>query len=123
LLVLGRGFKLATAEELALKLTETSYVMARAWSAADFLHGPIAIAEDRFPLILVESPGPTLADTRQLAARLHSSGCQVRQLADGTDRLPDATSSILFNSRLPEAPVPPSPPAADQPVADPVALL
>jgi glutamine---fructose-6-phosphate transaminase (isomerizing) len=51
----------------------------------------------------VESPGPTLADTRQLAARLHHSGCQVRQLADGTDRLPDATSSILFNSRLPEA--------------------
>jgi glucosamine--fructose-6-phosphate aminotransferase (isomerizing) len=103
LVVLGRGFNLATAEELALKLTETSYVMARAWSAADFLHGPIAIAEDRFPLILVESPGPTLADTRQLAARLHSSGCHVRQLADGTDRLPDATSAILFNSGLPEA--------------------
>ncbi len=103
LVVLGRGFNLATAEELALKLTETSYVMARAWSAADFLHGPIAIAESRIPLILVESPGPTLADTRQLAARLVHSGCQVRQLADGTDRLPGATSAILVNSRLPEA--------------------
>jgi glucosamine--fructose-6-phosphate aminotransferase (isomerizing) len=103
LVVLGRGFNLATAEELALKLTETSYVMARAWSAADFLHGPIAIAEDRFPLIMVESPGPTQTDSRQLAARLHHSGCQVRQLADGTDPLPDAASAILFNSGLPEA--------------------
>jgi glucosamine--fructose-6-phosphate aminotransferase (isomerizing) len=103
LVVLGRGFNLATAEELALKLTETSYVMARAWSAADFLHGPIAMAEDRFPVILVESPGPTLADTRELASRLVHARCRVLQVADGTDRLGDATASILLNSGLPEA--------------------
>ncbi len=30
-IVLGRGFNLCTAEEVALKLTETSYVLARAW--------------------------------------------------------------------------------------------
>ena len=46
--VLGRGFNLATAEEVALKLTETSYVLARAWSVADFEHGPIAVLEPGF---------------------------------------------------------------------------
>src|SRR5207253_1400837 len=32
--VLGRGFNFSTAEEVALKLSETSYVLARAWSVA-----------------------------------------------------------------------------------------
>lgn len=103
LVVLGRGFNLATAEELALKLTETSYVLARAWSAADFLHGPIAVAGERFPLILVESIGPTFAETRRLVGQLASSGCQLLQVGDGTDHLPAASSSIRFDSRLPEA--------------------
>lgn len=103
LVVLGRGFNLATAEELALKLTETSYVLARAWSAADFVHGPIAVAGDRFPLILVESPGPTLAETRRLVAELADSRCRVVQLADGTERLASAEAAILLQSGLPES--------------------
>src|SRR5438128_1923001 len=44
-IVLGRGFNFSTAEEIALDLSETSYVLARAWSVADFEHGPIAGGE------------------------------------------------------------------------------
>lgn len=103
LVVLGRGFNLATAEELALKLTETSYVLARAWSAADFAHGPIAVADDRFPLIVLESAGPTRDETDQLAGRLAAAGCRVLQLGDGIDKLPGSAGSILLDSRLPES--------------------
>ena len=60
--VLGRGFNLSTAEEVALKLTETSYVLARAWSVADFEHGPIAVVDAGFPVLLVGSGGPVAGD-------------------------------------------------------------
>src|SRR5439155_25150761 len=43
--VLGRGFNYATAFEIALKIKETSYVIAEPYSAADFLHGPAAMLE------------------------------------------------------------------------------
>src|SRR6266566_4345100 len=51
--VLGRGFNFSTAEEIALKLSETSYVLARAWSVADFEHGPIAVVEVGLPALIV----------------------------------------------------------------------
>ena len=103
LAVLGRGFNLATAEELALKLTETSYVLARAWSAADFLHGPIAVAENGFPVLVVESRGPTFNHTRQIASRLLGNGSPVFQIADGTDELAGARAAIRLQSGLPES--------------------
>lgn len=102
LIVLGRGFNLATAEELALKLTETSYVLARAWSAADFLHGPIAVIDDGFPLVLVEADGPTYAETREVAAALMKQRPRIVQLGDGTPALPGAAAGIVLHSGLPE---------------------
>lgn len=55
--VLGRGFNFSTAEEVALKLSETSYVLARAWSIADFEHGPIAILEAGLPVLFIDGGG------------------------------------------------------------------
>jgi glucosamine--fructose-6-phosphate aminotransferase (isomerizing) len=56
-LVLGRGFNLATAFEIALKIKETSYVITEPYSFADFKHGPMALLEPGFPVLLVEG-GP-----------------------------------------------------------------
>jgi glucosamine--fructose-6-phosphate aminotransferase (isomerizing) len=82
-IVLGRGFNLATAEEVALKLTETSYVLARAWSVADFEHGPIAVVDDGFPVLLVGGGGPVAADLEGVAKRLDGYGCRVIGIYDG----------------------------------------
>jgi glutamine---fructose-6-phosphate transaminase (isomerizing) len=49
--VVGRGFEYATAREWALKLQELTYVMAHAWSSADFEHGPLALLEPGFPVL------------------------------------------------------------------------
>jgi glucosamine--fructose-6-phosphate aminotransferase (isomerizing) len=38
---LARGVNQATAQEIALKLIETCYVMCKAYSVADFMHGPL----------------------------------------------------------------------------------
>jgi glucosamine--fructose-6-phosphate aminotransferase (isomerizing) len=67
------------------------------------VHGPIAVASDRFPLILIEAPGPTLAETRRLVTELAESRCRVIQLADGTERFASAEAAIRLDSGLPES--------------------
>src|SRR6202171_1432509 len=97
-IVLGRGFNFSTAEEIALKLTETSYVLARAWSVADFEHGPIAGVDAGLPILIVGGGGPTGSELDEVAQRLGGYGCRVTGIFDGKpgslDR--DAVGSIDF---------------------------
>jgi glucosamine--fructose-6-phosphate aminotransferase (isomerizing) len=68
--VVGRGLIYANAYELALKLMETCYVVAERFSSADFLHGPLALVERHFPIILFAPPGVTLPGVKELMERL-----------------------------------------------------
>lgn len=101
-IVLGRGFNFSTAEEVALKLTETSYMLARAWSVADFEHGPIAVVEPGFPVLLVGGGGSVEADLRGIAARLVDYGCHVAGLFDGTSITQGLEAVVVHDSGLPE---------------------
>jgi glucosamine--fructose-6-phosphate aminotransferase (isomerizing) len=71
--VLGRGYNYATAFEIALKLKELTYIVAEPYSSADFRHGPVAIVERGFPVIVIAPAGVVYDDvvalTRDLAAR------------------------------------------------------
>ena len=91
--VLGRGFNFSTAEEVALKLSETSYVLARAWSVADFEHGPIAIMEAGLPVLLVDGGGLVAADLESVRSRLEAKGCSVLHLFD-VSGLPEELTPI-----------------------------
>jgi glucosamine--fructose-6-phosphate aminotransferase (isomerizing) len=51
LYMIGRGPSLAIASEAALKFKETSNMHAEAYSAAEVLHGPVALVENRFPVL------------------------------------------------------------------------
>jgi glutamine---fructose-6-phosphate transaminase (isomerizing) len=55
----GRGLNYANALELGLKLMETCYVVAERFSAADLMHGPIAMVEHAFPVFVFAPPGVT----------------------------------------------------------------
>jgi glucosamine--fructose-6-phosphate aminotransferase (isomerizing) len=101
-IVLGRGFNLCTAEEIALKLTETSYVLARAWSVADFLHGPIAVVEPDFPVLLVGAAGSVAGDVESIARQLVEGGCRLGGLLDGGLGLPAGSPAVEIGSGLPE---------------------
>ena len=91
--VLGRGFNFSTAEEIALKLSETSYVLARAWSVADFEHGPIAIVEAGLPVLIVDGKGRVAPDLESIKARLEAKGCHVLHLFD-VSGLPEELTPI-----------------------------
>jgi len=69
--VVGRGLNYGNSYELALKLMETCYVVAERFSSADFFHGPLAIVERRFPVILFAPRGVTVAGNIELLKRLH----------------------------------------------------
>jgi glucosamine--fructose-6-phosphate aminotransferase (isomerizing) len=54
----GRGYAYPTARETALKLMETSYLPALAFSGADLLHGPLAMTDPDVPVLAVVGTGP-----------------------------------------------------------------
>ncbi|CAN5724763.1 SIS domain-containing protein [soil metagenome] len=68
--VVGRGLNYGNSYELALKLMETCYVVAERFSSADFFHGPLAVVERRFPVILFAPKGVTKQSNLDLLNRL-----------------------------------------------------
>lgn len=73
----GRGYAYPTAREAALKLMETSYLSALAFSGADLLHGPLAMADPDVPVLAVVGAGPGGAAMREVLARLGERGADV----------------------------------------------
>lgn len=57
LVTTGRGYSYPTAQEAALKLMETSYLSAQAFSGADLLHGPLAMVDAQVPVIALVPDG------------------------------------------------------------------
>lgn len=68
--VVGRGMNYGNSYELALKLMETCYVVAERFSSADFFHGPLAIVERRFPVLMFAPTGVTRQSNLDLLKRL-----------------------------------------------------
>ena len=103
--VIGRGFGYANCCEFALKLMETSYVVATAFSGADFAHGPIAMVDKGFPAFVFAVPGPTLEGTAELVARLAGSGAETVGIGTAAT-LKDlrCAGRIEIRGAVPEAP-------------------
>jgi glucosamine--fructose-6-phosphate aminotransferase (isomerizing) len=53
---------------------ETCYIRADRFSSADFLHGPIAVVERDYPVILFAPPGKAYRDIYRMAKRLRGLG-------------------------------------------------
>lgn len=77
LVTTGRGYSYPTAREAALKLMETSYLSAHAFSGADLLHGPFALIDEDRPVIAVVDEGPGGTALRPVLSRLADRGADV----------------------------------------------
>ena len=80
LVVAGRGLAYAAALETALKVKETTGILAEGISTADLLHGPIAAVYAGAPVLLVDGGGPADTDLDELRALLGSSRAQAASL-------------------------------------------
>ena len=73
----GRGPGFAAALEAAIKLKETCGIHAEALSAAELMHGPMALAGPRFPVLLFSQNDAALPGLSALAASLVDRGVPV----------------------------------------------
>jgi glucosamine--fructose-6-phosphate aminotransferase (isomerizing) len=73
-LVVGRGLGAATAQEVALKIKEASYVHAEAFAAGELKHGAIALVSDGTPCLIVGGHDPNGLDADTTARELLSRG-------------------------------------------------
>jgi glucosamine--fructose-6-phosphate aminotransferase (isomerizing) len=106
--VVGRGLIYANAYELALKLMETCYVVAERFSSADFLHGPLAMVERHFPVILFAPPGAMLDGVKELMMRLRELRADTLVITSDTEAASLCSRSILMPDEINEflAPIP-----------------
>jgi len=83
LYVLGRGVGFAVALEAALKFKETCGLHAEAFSAAEVLHGPMALVKDGFPALVFAQNDESRASVDDMARGLAERGADVLLAAPG----------------------------------------
>ena len=101
-LFLGRGISYPVALEGALKLKEISYVPSEGYPAGEMKHGPIALVDERCPVVAVLGDGvvreKTLSNVEETVAR----GANVIAVAREDDRDAQRMAKVLL--AVPEAP-------------------
>ncbi len=97
--VIGRGTGLAVAMEAALKFKETCAIQAEAFSGAEVKHGPMALIDEGYPLLIFAPAGPMQAGLLQLADEMRLRGARVLLAAPmgkpGTLRTPGMNLPII----------------------------
>ena len=101
-LFLGRGPSYPVALEGALKLKEISYLPAEGYPAGEMKHGPIALVDERCPVVAVLGEGlvreKTLSNVQETVAR----GANVVAVARGDDEAASGMARVVLP--VPEAP-------------------
>ena len=105
-LYLGRGIGFPVALEGALKLKEISYIHAEGYPAAEMKHGPIALIEEGFPVIVIATKSNSyekvVSNIQEVKARkgiviavVTKGDTEVRKSADFVIEIPDANDAFL----------------------------
>ena len=75
--ILARGLNYPIALEFGIKTQETSFVRSRAYSVANFTHGPIAMLRDFIPVFVLATDAATDENTCEMIKRLKNQRCDV----------------------------------------------
>lgn len=81
-LFLGRGIQYPVAKEGALKLKEISYIHAEAYPAGELKHGPLALVDDKMPVIAVAPNDELLGKLKANLAEVSARGGKLFVFAD-----------------------------------------
>ncbi|MGE5643766.1 MAG: glutamine--fructose-6-phosphate transaminase (isomerizing) [Byssovorax cruenta] len=101
-LYLGRGINMPIAYEGALKLKEISYIHAEGYPAGEMKHGPIALIDERMPVLCIAPKDPwhekMISQIQQAKAR---GGIVIAVATDGDELVQSMADHVLW---VPEAP-------------------
>ena len=81
-LFLGRGVYYPIAKEGALKLKEISYIHAEAYPAGELKHGPLALVDEKMPVVAVAPKDDLLEKLRSNLEEVRARGGQLFVFAD-----------------------------------------
>ncbi len=100
-LYLGRHVGLPVALEGALKLKEISYIATDAYAAGEMKHGPIALLDDRTPVVCVATDSPVLEKMVSNMQEVRARGAHVIAIvSEGGDRLADQVEVAIPIARV-----------------------
>ncbi|HEX9116395.1 MAG TPA: SIS domain-containing protein [Anaerolineae bacterium] len=102
LVVLGRGYNYATAFEIALKLKETNYLASEPYSPADFIHGPMAMLDESYPVLMVAPSGAVLPELMEAMKMVEERGAEVLVISDSDEALKHGRLGLRLPVALPE---------------------
>ena len=104
-LFIGRGFGYPSALEGALKLKEISYIHAEGYSAGELKHGPLALIDERMPVVAIATSGVVyekiLSNMQEVRARkgkiiaiASEENKEIHQHTDYVIPIPELTESF-----------------------------
>lgn len=100
-LYLGRGPDYPLALEGALKLKEISYIHAEGYASGEMKHGPIALIDDKVPLIVIAPSGPLFDKTVSNMQEAQARGAKVVLISDA-DGLAQAGDDAAATIEMPK---------------------
>ncbi len=100
--VIGRGFNYATAFEMALKMQELTYTIAEPYSSADFLHGPVAMVEQGFPVVVIAPSGRLADEMATFVAHVRDLHGETLVISDHAPALQHARTPLRLPQSVPE---------------------
>lgn len=104
-LYLGRGYNFPVALEGALKLKEISYIHAEGYPAAEMKHGPIALIDEKMPVVVIAPKqghyDKVVSNIQEIKSRsgkiiaiVTKGDTQVKELADHVIEIPETTDAL-----------------------------
>jgi glucosamine--fructose-6-phosphate aminotransferase (isomerizing) len=96
-LFLGRGYNFPIALEGALKLKEISYIHAEGYPAAEMKHGPIALVDEKLPVVFIATKDSyhekIVSNIQEIKAR---KGKVIAIITEGDDIIPGMADDVFF---------------------------
>jgi glucosamine--fructose-6-phosphate aminotransferase (isomerizing) len=96
-LFLGRGIMFPIALEGALKLKEISYIHAEGYAAGEMKHGPIALIDEKMPVLVIANRSPVyekvISNLEQVRTR---DGVVIAIASEGDDEIGDKADDVIW---------------------------
>jgi len=96
-LFLGRGSMVPIAFEGALKLKEISYIHAEAYAAGEMKHGPIALIDEKMPVVILATKSPVydkvVSNLEQVRAR---DGMVIAIASEGDTSIAEKANDVVY---------------------------
>lgn len=100
-LYLGRGQDFPLAMEGALKLKEISYIHAEGYASGEMKHGPIALIDEKVPVIVIAPSGPLFDKTVSNMEEVRARGGKIVLISDA-EGLAEAGEGCMATIEMPK---------------------